>query len=109
MSIRKEADDVTTGKATQHLLKTRSHSDTIANRLTARNNVLNDLLSLKRESYKTYDSEATILEAVAQDGNALQNAPESKMTPAVILDAFGQNGDALRYVKESVILKLMGN
>ena len=51
-----------------------------------------------REFFQKWSTEAVCLEAVKNDGNALQYVKEQ--TEAVCLEAVKRNGDALRYVKE---------
>ena len=61
------------------------------------NNKLSELKILKDKYYK-YFSEKEALEAVKNDGNALQYVKDQ--TPEIALEAVKNDGDALRYVKD---------
>ena len=57
-----------------------------------------ELTSIQLEKLKKWENETYCLEAVKQDGYALQYVKEQ--SEAVCMEAVKQNGDALRYVKE---------
>ena len=60
-------------------------------------------LKVKYDAYKIIKTAKEALEAVKQDGYALQYVPESIMTEAIALEAVKQNGYALKYVPESIM------
>ena len=63
---------------------------------------IEDIIKEKKAMYK-YFTEAESLEAVKQDGYALEYVKEQ--TEAICLEAVMEDGDALKYVREDLFIK----